>query len=513
MREYLPYIYNNLSPGGGFELEFEEDLFELFGSEDRSEEGLVGKWNPQISDFAPIRWNWSSTNLKGFVGLLYLLRRIKDGRNLNFEQFEHFYKKEIMHQRNIVQKLQREGLVSTPFRMVYTLKYRNYYFPAIIIRVQKMEWNKEEHPSYPIYITFVPEKYFVVESKTWSELNQKSHSKKYWKNHLQREYGVSPSKEIDQILGSYAFSQNLYRIMPYSLINKKLSSSTAEDGTDLLYLKCIERGERDLALTDNQLFWGLFHHITKTVQTLYSPELKADSNRYRIKNILINTLSNRTDVFRQEAGSANVLCHVLFDTFGEDYLNREFGSENTVGAKETNILKRAVKLREVASSPSDRFAETDYDYGIFLNTLGVNHTLLFSLTTGLWKKGRGKSYGDYLDQCKEMIFKTPLTTDNVTVIWYVACPETEESFFDYRVPHNSLQEMINHITSELGPVEYWSSDKGDSGLGDERAIVLSQFRAPPRYRNVRRELKNLLSSPRKTKLYSLVRHIIKNRIE
>jgi len=41
MKGYLPYLYNNLSPGETFELNFEDDLFELFGSEDLSETGLV----------------------------------------------------------------------------------------------------------------------------------------------------------------------------------------------------------------------------------------------------------------------------------------------------------------------------------------------------------------------------------------------------------------------------------------------------------------------------------------
>ena len=508
MKGYLPYLYNNLSPGESFELNFEDDLFELFGSEDLSETGLVGKWDSHIRDFKSARWNWGSTNLKGFVGLLYVLKSLEKGSNFELEEFEGFYKRKIMHQKDIAKNLQEKGLVPDPFHMIYTLRYKSYYFPALMLRIRKIEWNPKEHPKYPIYITFVPETYFLVENTLWEDLDRKIKDKNYWERHLRETYHIKVNGNIEKVLRSYTFSQNVYRVMPFSLFTRHLLPNIKKTDYGIFYLKRVERSQSDLALSDNQIFWGLFHHITNTTQVLYPLELRVDDKRYLIQNLPINTLSQRTDVFRQEAGTANVVCHALFDAFGTRYLNSEFGTMNTIKSSETSILKRAVKLKKVAESPTEEFANTNYDYATFLRPLNVNHTVLFSLTVGLWRKGR-KSYNEYLAQCKEMMFKTPITTKNVTMIWFIAPDTTEWKFFsDPAIPDKSLQEMINRITDGLSSDKWQITDGKNFKLQGKKIVILTQFRETPQSKNVRRELENLLKQPRQTRLYHVVKQVI-----
>jgi len=511
MKGYLPYLYNNLSPGETFELNFEDDLFELFGSEDLSETGLVGKWKSQICDYESARWNWGSTTLKGFVGLLYLLNSLENGSKFELEEFERFYKRKIMHQKDIVQNLQEKGLVPVPFRMIYTLRYRSYYFPALMLRIQKMEWNPKEHPKYPIYITFVPETYFVVESALWEDLDAQAHrDKNYWKEHLQEKHRIKINEEIEQVLRSYTFSQNVYRIMPFSLFTERFLPNIKKSKNGIFYLKRVERRQPDLILSDNQIFWGLFHRITNTTQVLYPLELRVDDERYLIQNFPVNTLSDRTDVFRQEAGTANVICHALVDIFGRRYLSSEFGTMNTIKSSETSILRRALKLKKVAKSPTEEFANTNYDYATFLSSLGVDHTVLFSLTVGLWRKGR-KSYNEYLAQWREMIFKTPITTKNVTMVWFIAPDTTEWKFFsDPTIPDRSLENMIDRITDGLSSDNWQITDGKDFKLEGKKTVILAQFRETPQSKNVRKELENLLKQPRQTRLYHVVKQVVQD---
>jgi len=510
MKGYFPYLYNNLSPGESFELNFEEDIFELFGSEDLSEIGLVGKWDSYIRDFESARWNWSSNNLKGFVGLLHVIKSLEKGSKFELEEFEQFYRQKIMHQKDIVQNLQEKGLVSAPFRMIYTLRYRSYYFPALILRIRKMEWNSKEHPKYPIFITFVPETYFLVESRSWKDLDRKIRDQNYWERHLQEKYNIKVNEDIRQVLRSHAFSQNIYRIMPFSLFTKQLSPHIKKPENELFYLKHVERRQPDIALSDNQIFWGLFHHITNTAQVLYPLELKVDDQRYLIHNLPINTLSNRTDVFRQEAGTANVICHVLFDIFGRQYLDSEFGSRNAINSSETSVLKRAVKLNKVAKSPAEELENTNYDYATFLHALDIDHTVLFSLTVGLWRKGR-KLYNEHIDQWREMIFKTPITTKNVTVVWFIAPDTTERKFFsDPATPDESLKNMINRITEGLSSDNWQITDGKSFKQQGKKIVILAQFRETSQSKNVRKELENLLKQPRQTRLYHVVKKLIQN---
>lgn len=515
VKGYVAYLYNNLSPGGGYELEFEEDLFELFGTEDLSERGLVGKWDSQLDDFKSARWNWGTSSLKGFTGMLYLLRCLEDKSEFEYFEFEDFYENDVKHKTNILQKLRDRNLIEMPFFMIYTLRYRDFYFPTLLLRIKRIEWNRDEHPTYPIYITFVPETYFVVGSQIWKELDKRCRSKKYWTDHFQRKYGIKPTKEIEKVLSSYTFTQNLYRLMPISLLERKFIPEMGMEHEGILYLKDVERGarrrERELSFTDNQIFWGLFHYITNTKQQLFTPELRINDERFQIKNIPINTLSNRTDVFRQEAGVANTLCHILFDNFGRKYLEAEFGERRAVGASETSILRRAVKLKEVSDSPKERFKNTNFDYGVFLEPLGAEYSILFSLTTALWEKGRGKSYLDYIDQSMEMVFRTPLDMENVKTVWFIAIDDTENSWFSsHKVAEASVQEMVGRITSKLPHIKFEIIGENDFSVKDKQAIVLSAFKKTPQSKNVRRELDNLLSAPRETKFYSVVKSIIEN---
>jgi len=154
--EYLAYLYNNLTPGKSFELDFEED----------------GRWDSNRNDFRSKRWNWSSTNFKGFTGLLSGLRAFRDKKEFSFDEFEDFYEEKVIHRSDILKNLQRRGLVESPFRMAYTFKYRADYLPALLLRIEKIEWRQEEHKRYPIYITFVPDAYFIVDARTWRRLDR-----------------------------------------------------------------------------------------------------------------------------------------------------------------------------------------------------------------------------------------------------------------------------------------------------------------------------------------------------
>lgn len=514
--KYVPYLYNNLSPSGGFELEFEEDLFELFGTEDLSEKGLVGKWDSQLEDFESVRWNWGTSSLKGFTGLFYLLNCLEKDNEFSYSEFEEFYNNEIKNQNNILQKLREKNLIGSPFLMIYTLRYRNYYFPALLLRIKKIEWNKEEHLKYPIFIDFVPEKYFVVSSDVWKDLDSQCRSRDYWTDYLEKKYGIKLTEGMKKVIKSYTFTQNLYRVMPISLLEEKFTPETEEDSDGLLYLKDVEKRvehpEREFSFTDNQIFWGLFHSITNTKQQVYTPELKIDGEKFQIKNIPINTLSERTNVFRQEAGVANTLCYNLFDAFRDDYLNHEFDGRRTITAGETSILRRAVRLGEVADSPREEFENTNFDYAVFLDPLGVEKSLLFSLTTALWEKGRGKTYTDYVEQSREMLFRTPQTTDGIITIWFMTITETQNSWFgNHKTPDSSIQDMVDRITTDLSSsIEYEFAGEEDFSSGDSKIVILSMFEETPQSKNVERELEGLLSTPRETKFYSVVGSLIKN---
>jgi len=171
--------------------------------------------------------------------------------------------------------------------------------------------------------------------------------------------------------------------------------------------------------------------------------------QHRLLRVPISAMFKTDQAYIQEAGFGRILWQLLWEEFPEKMCNNYPRECRMIASP---VLKRELKVSAVKEDSENN---RDYDYAVDLEPLtGKSGWLLFSLTTGLWKKGgfheatfdREK----YIQYWKEMLVKIPSSVEKTKSLWYVVVPNTEEQFFDDTAPAgiSSMDMLLRVITNE-----------------------------------------------------------------
>lgn len=497
--ESFPFIcvLNNLEKP-----EFSVDLWELFGTEDNFKKALVGKWDARKGDFKSITWDWPVSNIKHVFNLIFYLDRIRRQEPYLQDDFESFYRRELESSTDLTDSLVKAGL-TRPVRCFYVMRYKK-QFPALIIEWEKIR--REPLRERQLLITFKPVQYFMMDPDAWHRVLKKSDDLREWVN----AYRVPKNRvrELKSVFSKYAsMKQRVYRLLPERVLHRGILRSK------VFFTKSVERFTSVKVVPDNFIFWTLFYHFTGASRAKY--DVKIDSN-YLIRNIPIDALNAGSNVYKHEAGVANVLSHVLTELFGTEYLQHEFKGRSEISYKDTRVFKREFQVRDISGEESNEFSDVDYDFALNLEPLGKNMLVLIDLTTALWKKGL-LPYEEYIRRWRETCFNIPARHANVFLIWYVLINETESQFFQGPPPnrvHNSFDEMLRDLSSGYSERIKIISDKSDlESYSGERVIILKLFKRAPASKNVEEELNNLLNNYKKTLFYETCFRILRSIIK
>lgn len=499
-KTFLLYILNDL----GKSSEFHEDLFELFGSEDGSKRGLVGSWDKNTGDFKTACWDWGALNFRHVINLLFIIGKRSQDEEYDQKEFEDFYESEIKYGDDILGILRGEDLVTGRLFGLYVMRYGK-QFPALVLDLKRIDWKRSR--TRPLLIEFRPTKYFILDPKTWDQIKGECEGEKFWCDFLQ----VSTGSRIEEFLQKFSnMKQRGYGLLPLHSFTDELSEAQT------LFIKDVEKASGNEIVLDNQIFWELFREFTGRSQVM-GEVILTDDYRRRIYNIPINSLTEKTLVYYQEAGVANTLCHLLLEIFGNTYLEKEFASGNEITPQETNILKRNFLAGNIEGEEDSEFSECDYDYLLDLEDLGIEKKILFNLTTALWEKGHGKSYREFTNQWKYLHFTIPANRLNCSIVWYITIPETEEDFFEKSPSHEDFTELVGDLNREERISVDVVRDEGDLPVGDRSQVVcipvFEHSRRTKRVTKKKGELRSLLKDHKRTLFYKATRSHLKRKIK
>lgn len=493
--DFLLYILNNLERSSIFH----EDLFELFGAEDASRKGLVGKWDRDTNDFRTACWDWGVSNFRHITNLLYYIAKRAEGKSYDPDEFNELYNEKIKYSDDVVEVLRKEKIIPDRLLAIYVLRYKK-QFPALILEIENIKWERGRKRA--LLLEFKPIKYFILDPSVWNILRQKTRSEKFW---LDLFDVSSKEREIRGLLRRYSqMQQAIYGLVPLDRFTSDLLKGS------IFLLKDVEREGGDGLISENQIFWEFFRIFTGAKQETTLVTLKNDY-RYEVGGIPINSLTKRSLTYAQEAGVPNVLCHLVLENFGDEYLKIEFREKNKISYREAKILGRAFPVHNILGEENNRYADSDYDYILNLEPLGINRKFLFALTTALWKKGHA-SYEEFLQKWKELYFDLLSRHENYRLVWYIAVDTMERAFFKDNEQHKDFTDLFNTLTRDVeeGFAQRVRDEHDIESIEKSRVTVIALFRSAPNAKNVKRELENLRKRYKETVFYKTLKELFRS---
>jgi hypothetical protein len=218
---------------------------------------------------------------------------------------------------------------------------------------------------------------------------------------------------------------------------------------------------------------------------------------HRIMGIPIKAMFRSDPIFIHEARFADLLWEKLWTHYPDGFC-RSFGGRSVIRADESEVLRREFKVGELC--PTSRFSSHRYDYAICMSKLGVNRTLLFDLTTGLWKKSgfheEARSPEEYFEIWKETLFEIPSARKDTVAVWYIVINSIEEDFFQDTPPANSsnLDQLVANVSSgNLDSVKIIRAERDVSFLDPTvcKLVVVPVFKTTDNRRAALTELQRL----------------------
>ena len=314
---------------------------------------------------------------------------------------------------------------------------------------------------------FIPLRYFFFDPKTWSQMK----TKRYTASRRKRVYNPN------------------FDAIPFDLVSDFLHNEDFFDGTGLVAPKNQE---------------GILESFLKVADVKF--EIKYDlpphncdacSQTHRIMGIPIKAMFRDDPIFIHEARFADILWEKLWLHYPDEFC-KSFKGKSVIHADESEILRREFKVGELC--PTSRFSGHRYDYAICMSKLGVNRTLLFDLTTGLWRKSgfheEARSPEEYLEIWKETLFEVPSRKKDVVTVWYIVINSTEEDFFQDAPPANSsnLNQLVANVSSgNLNSVKIIRTERDVSLLDPAvcKLVVVPIFKTTDNRRAAFTELQRL----------------------
>jgi hypothetical protein len=375
---YVPYVKYIIAPG----TRFERDAEIFFGSK-----GDVSQGKNLIN------YGWSQTGFKELIEAFYFSRR---GTINNFHEY---FEQNIRYcTNNILDILRKDGLIDEKLRGLIRIDLReDVAIPALLVEIQSIRykyclkptpcirlwkeygipsmlktlldrlgltnsyismfrcirqlcyekyksrpWTPEDHKKRkigplkdyskcferPVRFDFKPLRYYILDPATWRKIEKQQ----YIKN-PRSQYGAFP----DYLL-PYIFDD---RFLESTEVSAPLNTSGVLEC--FLHLAQV-RFEIKITLEKSCPICNMFH---------------------RIENIPIKAMFKTDDVFRHEAGFAELLWDALWEHYPKQ-MCESFKGLSQISSKESPVLKRELKVQEITPSPYSMCA---YDFAIFLNKL------------------------------------------------------------------------------------------------------------------------------------------------
>jgi hypothetical protein len=214
-------------------------------------------------------------------------------------------------------------------------------------------------------------------------------------------------------------------------------------------------------------------------------EIKIDLSHYcsicgeqhRLLRLPISAMFKTDQAYVQEAGFGRMLWQLLWKEFPERMCK---SYPRVCQIDSSPILKRELSISTLTEAEKNN---QNYDYAVNLKVLtGHSGWLLFSLTTGLWKKGGFHEATfepeKYVQYWKNMLVDIPSDLGNSKSLWYVVIPSTEEQFFDESAPRGVGD--MNTLISEIS-----------DGKAQKVFKCKAVFNSTPRKGEARHELRKL----------------------
>jgi len=218
--------------------------------------------------------------------------------------------------------------------------------------------------------------------------------------------------------------------------------------------------------------------------------------QHRLLQVPVSAMFKTDQAYIQEAGFGRMLWQLLWEEFPEQMCSN-YPRECRIA--DSPVLRRELKASTVIG---DARNNRDYDYAVYLEPLtGDSGWLLFSLTTGLWKKGGFHEATfepeKYIQYWREMLVKIPSNLENTRSVWYVVVPSTEEQFFDDTAPAgvNNMRTMLSLIANVNEQQVF-------------KPVIV--FNSTPRKGEARHELRRLATQRyfQQTKIYPVVQALL-----
>jgi hypothetical protein len=282
---------------------------------------------------------------------------------------------------------------------------------------QNVHLNRKAHGERCLerYVRFdmTPLRYFLLDSKTWSEVEKNRYSKK-------------PRHNFDMV--------------PREILPKYIQQEV--DATLLVApLRSKNVLEHFLSITS----------VSFEIRYALKKMCPCCGLVHKIENIPIKAMFKDQDVFVQEANFGHLLWEKLWQKYPVEFCEI-FQGRTTISSEDSTILKRNFKVKELmVSSP---FGECEYDYAVDFRPFGHDRLILFDLTTGLWKKGgfheESRAPEEYVELWRELLLTVPSTFRNVFAVWYVVIHQREDIFFDETSPFGAknMYELLRIIAQD-----------------------------------------------------------------
>lgn len=218
--------------------------------------------------------------------------------------------------------------------------------------------------------------------------------------------------------------------------------------------------------------------------------------QHRLLRVPISAMFKTDQAYAQEAGFGRALWQLLWEEFSEEMCEK-YPRECRIS--DSPILKRELTVSALTKAEKNN---RNYDYAVDLKALtGSSGWLVFSLTTGLWKKGGFHEATfepeKYIQYWEDMLVNIPSDQENCRSLWYVVVPSTEEQFFDETAPSG-----VSDMSILLSTIS-----KGNSQQVFKPVVV---FNSTPRKGEARHELRKLATPHQfqQTTIYPVLQELL-----
>jgi SOS-response transcriptional repressor LexA len=501
-------IYNKLDDDSPYR----SDIFDLFGSQDGSQRGIVG--TKKGAEFRALEWAWGQNGIKKVCKFLYwrLHRRLGG--------FDAWYR----------------GVQAADFRplgrlidsLLYVFKYRGRAISAFIASVDGVE-KRGKH----IWFRFTPRKFVLLPPDFMEDYRRHffdggRESAAKWAEYCgERGYLSGYSDELGDIWQS-GMTQDVYHIVPVDFVEEWVQMrAEPKFDTRPIFVATIQ-DDKLLAgkglPTNNEIFWSVFSQYIGRSQVKGKFYVVERGQEYAVTDIPVNSLTERGLVYYQEVGAAYAIFRALIDAAGKlaldgattnRLLDVEFRDKHrcSIRLAESSLLARAERVADAVGTYDSEYERTDYDYVLRLSGLGGKHSLLFDLTSGLWRKGAGNSKEEFVAQWTHNLFSVPLRNENVISVWHYGLTEYE--------PYQG-KEVGRHIIDRVGLSrdKYLYIDKSTPVRlpSDLRVVMMPFYDNDGRYNSLSEELRRLDPNPTNTRanqsqLYGVLRNLAESLLQ